>query len=354
MTMEKANLHKFGKTILQIETIASCNMSCCFCPYDVKKDKRSVLPTSVVYRILDEIDPEQEGFEYVTFSQFNEPLLDRRIFDFIRHARGNGIPTLLITNGLLLSKPSIRSHLLHAEPEQIKISLQIIDGEAFRSVRGITAGFEDYLGGIIAFLSDAKGMSSDITLDLGCNFLTAKYRIIKTILGLSKGDPSVPFSIRALRKSTEGFISSLKKRYPDLFADNANVSEFLRVVTPAYVSERGYQIAENIRLKIKPFMYGRRITEFYPAIHPIICNNRMLGVLADGSVVPCCLVYDGTLSLGDAREASLREILERRADFLFGLRDKKSPKPEICRKCLGQPTRRGVTAYKVLAKFGLV
>jgi radical SAM protein with 4Fe4S-binding SPASM domain len=351
--MEKANLHKFGRTILQIETIAACNMSCCFCPYALKEDKRSILPSNVVHLILDEIDPKQDGFEYVTFSQFNEPLLDRRIFDFIRHAKDNGISTLFITNGLLLSNPSIRLKLLQAEPEQIKISIQTLDRKTFCSMRGANAVFDEYIGGIAAFLNDAKGAAPEVTLDVACNFLTTKMWIVKTILGLTKGDPSVPSSVNVLQASIDEFLTALGHLIPNLFVNTADLSKFLRVATPYYVSEQGYKIAENIHIKIKPFMYGRRITEFHPSQHPIICNNRMLGVLADGSVVPCCLIYNSTLSLGNVRDTSLREILEGKASFLLGLRDKASPKPLICRKCLGQPTRRGVIAHKILAGLGL-
>jgi radical SAM protein with 4Fe4S-binding SPASM domain len=353
MTMEKANLLKFGRTILQIETIAACNMSCCFCPYALKEDKRSILPSNIVHHILDEINPKQDGFEYVTFSQFNEPLLDRRIFDFIGHANDNGIPVLFITNGLLLSKASIRLKLLQAIPAQIKISIQTLDRRSFCSARGTTTTFEEYIGGIAAFLNDAKGAAPEVTLDVACNFLTTKMWMVKTILGLTKGDPSVPSSVNELHASIEEFLADLGHLIPNLSVKTADVFKFLRGATPYYISEQGYQIAKNIRLKIKPFMYGRRITEFHLARHPIICNNRMLGVLADGSVVPCCLIYNSTLSLGNVRDKSLREIIEGKASFLLGLRDKASPKPLICRKCLGQPTRRGVIAHKILAGLGL-
>lgn len=339
---------------MQIETIAACNMSCRFCPYPLKEDKRSILPSDVVYSVLDEINPMQDGFEYITFSQFNEPLLDRRIFDFVACANDKSIPVLFITNGLLLSKPSIRLKLLQAAPAQIKISIQTLNQSAFLSLRGTTTSFEEYIGGIAAFLSDVRGASSDVTMDVACNFLATEMRLIRTILGLTKGDPSVPSSIKAMRKSTEAFITEIMRLTSNLFVRGHDLAEFLRFASPDYVSERGLRLAENIRLKIKPFMYGRRIAEFYPASHSISCRNRMLGILADGSVVPCCLIYGSNLALGNVRDKSLHDILEDADLILRGLRGRSSSQPLICRKCLGQPTRRGVIVHKILDGLGLV
>ena len=41
--MNKISLSEFGYNILQIETVAGCNMSCSFCPYPLKEDKLSTL-----------------------------------------------------------------------------------------------------------------------------------------------------------------------------------------------------------------------------------------------------------------------------------------------------------------------
>ena len=79
------DISKFGYTILQIETKGSCNMACQFCPYPLREDNQSVLNDSDIFHLIDQINPNDKSFEYVCFSQFNEPLLDPRIFDFIKY-----------------------------------------------------------------------------------------------------------------------------------------------------------------------------------------------------------------------------------------------------------------------------
>ena len=50
------------------------------CPYPLKSDKDSILDIEQVKQVINQINPEDERFRYITFSQFNEPLLDNRIF----------------------------------------------------------------------------------------------------------------------------------------------------------------------------------------------------------------------------------------------------------------------------------
>ena len=40
------------------------------------------------------------------------------------------------------------------------------------------------------------------------------------------------------------------------------------------------------------------------------CHNQILGILSDGNVLPCCLAYDDSISLGNIKEQKLFDILE--------------------------------------------
>ena len=104
MNNKLINLSEFGFNILQIESYAACNIECSFCPYPLKDDKESKLNTDEIKNVIDQINPNDPKFDYITFSQFNEPLLDSRIFELIEYAQNKGLNVLLITNGLLLNK----------------------------------------------------------------------------------------------------------------------------------------------------------------------------------------------------------------------------------------------------------
>ena len=59
-----------------------------------------------------------------------------------------------------------------------------------------------------------------------------------------------------------------------------------------------------------------------------------IGVLCDGTLVPCCLDHDGDIALGNLFEQDLEEILETpRAKAIYeGFRKRKAME-ELCRKC---------------------
>ena len=102
--MEKIILSNFGFRILQIETKAACNMACSFCPYPLKEDKTSSLEMNEIKKIINQISSGDKEFKYITFSQFNEPLLDSRIFEIIEYTKRLGHKIYFITNGFLLNK----------------------------------------------------------------------------------------------------------------------------------------------------------------------------------------------------------------------------------------------------------
>lgn len=328
---------------MQIETIANCNMFCSFCPYSLKEDKSSKLPSELVFNIVSEINPKSSNFEYLCFSQFNEPLLDNRIFEFIRFAKDKDIPILLITNGLLLSNKDIIQRLIDTSPDYLKISVQTVGEESFNQIRRIKLDYQKYIKGIYNFLSAVRNNKIQVTVDLGCNFLSPKkIKVIKKrILGLSRGDPSVPDTLTRVMVYAENFLSGLMESDRSFSVDIRKSLNTMRDCTPAYLDEKGIYIADNTVLKVKPFTYGHKLKEYYPYLGPFSCQNRILGILANGTVVPCCLLYDGSISLGNIHLASLSDILKNSESLIKNLHDYNNNKSDICRRCMGEPTLHG-------------
>ena len=59
-----------------------------------------------------------------------------------------------------------------------------------------------------------------------------------------------------------------------------------------------------------------------------------LGVLCDGTVVPCCLDHNGDIPLGNLYTQDLEEILNSpRATALYDGFSRKTPSEELCRRC---------------------
>ena len=344
--MEKIKLSEFGFNILQIESTAACNMACSFCPYPLKEDKTSKIDLESIYKILDRIDYTEKDFKYVTFSQFNEPLLDRRIFDILKHCKDKNIPVHFATNGLLLNK----ENNVKKYGTNIKISLQILDANKHKDARGLNLELDRYVQRIIKFCLEVKKEKNlNVTIDLGCNFNDKKLNYyIKKFLGVQIGDPSAPKDLNSsmlmFSKFLDYFSDISDKIYKNSLEELKKPEKYF---TYNYIKQEGYKICDNIVLKLKPFFYGRRISQFYPINDNFNCDSKILGILADGNVVPCCLAYDDTISLGKINEMDLKDILISGEKFLKNLRTNNLEKHDTCKKCFGEPTKRGVIVRNI-------
>lgn len=334
------NIGQYGFSIIQIETKSVCNMRCDFCPYPLRSDIGEVLPERIVHSILDSLEPD-ERFEYVCFSQFNEPLMDGRIYDFILYAKSKGLLVLLVTNGMMFKDENVIQRLVDVAPDIVKISLQIVNEDSFRNVRKVNMPFDEYKQGIYRYLQRAEGSNTRVNVDVACNFLSGMRSLKTLVLGTDRGDPSVYNTVNDLKEDVAGFLKGWQDFSSDYQYVSKDVEGFFNNVTVDYRDQAAYSMGKNIFLKIKHFCYGKKLRDFYSVHNGIGCSTRMLGVLASGAVVPCCMAYDNSISLGNINDQALSVILESKKDFLRELRSGEKM-PVVCRRCAGAPTRRGV------------
>ena len=341
--MKQIKLSDFGFNILQIETYASCNMACSFCPYPLKNDFSSKLSIEEIKNIILQIDNKDSGFKYLTFSQYNEPLLDNRIFDIMKFSNELNFKVLFITNGLLLNKEKNIKGLLECKPD-IKISLQVLDKNKHKDARGLNMDLDNYVITILNFCKRIKNSDLNLTIDLGCKFY------LKKLLGLQTGDPSMPDTLSKTLKFFFEYLILFKDIAEDEYKDKFNkiISQIKnQKFQKNYIDQTGYKISRNITLKIKPFHYGRKINDFYPINDNFSCDSSILGIVADGNVLPCCSAYDDSISMGNIKKKNLYDILTNN-EFLQNLRIKNSKKHITCKKCFGDPTKRGAFVRNIL------
>jgi len=205
------NISNFGFNILQIETKSTCNMQCKFCPYPDRPDKRITLSEEFILNSIDSLEVTDNVFKYICFSSFNEPLLDQRIYDFIKHSKRRKLPVMIITNGLLFNSREIIDKLIDSNPRYIKISVQVSNSALFKLSRGVSFSFQEYKRGVLNFLKAVLYKPPFITIDFACNFLSS-FRNIKTMVcGLERGDPHVYDEVDDLRSDVKSFLNELKK-----------------------------------------------------------------------------------------------------------------------------------------------
>jgi radical SAM protein with 4Fe4S-binding SPASM domain len=244
-----------------------------------------------------------------------------------------------ITNGLLLNKEKNIEKLIELNPV-VKISLQILDTAAHKLKRGINIEFERYSETILSFIQKIAKTKLQVIIDIGSNFNDNKVKyFLKKFFGLSVGDPNLPNTYNDTLDVLKSF----------LINNNVNLREkyILNLINSDYTKQTGIQVSDNVKIKIKNFHYGNRLKDFFPINDNFKCDTSILSVQSTGEVVPCCLTYDASLSLGQIKKSSLEEILNNNS-FLKNLRTKGLKKNIVCKKCYGEPTKRGAFLRNII------
>lgn len=91
-------LRDFDEVLLRLESTNHCNFACTFCPHPTMTREKGFMDEAMVYRLLEEAGA--MGFKMLDLRNFGEPLIDRRLGKFAKHARLNGFKKIYIhTNG---------------------------------------------------------------------------------------------------------------------------------------------------------------------------------------------------------------------------------------------------------------
>ena len=266
------------KAYLEITNI--CNLACAFCPgtrreaHMLTREEFSVLTEKLRGRV-----------QYLYFHLMGEPLLHPLLPDFLQIAGERGFHAMLTTNGTLLRE---RGDLLCESGAVLKVSVSL---QSFEANAGGELGA--YLADCIAFAKKASTAGKRCELRLwNRNGLETLNPVIEAQLADAFPKPWQP--------GREGW----------KLGENLWLARGDRFDWPAMEAEdRGESC----------FCYGLR---------------DQIGVLCDGTVVPCCLDHEGDVPLGNLFTQSLEEILE--SDRARAIREgfsRRRAAEELCRRC---------------------
>lgn len=271
-------MKRFRKVYLEISNI--CNLHCSFCP-GTKRPLKALTEDEFV-QILNKLKPYTD---FLYFHLMGEPLCHPMLHRFLELAGMQGFKVILTTNGTLLSRH--RDMLLNAAGlHKVNISLHSFEANEL----GIS--MDEYLGDCFAFAKAAQGKKI-VTLRLW-NQGGADEKNSEILEHLSKFFPK-PWATepRGIRIGEKVYLEHGDKfDWPDLQAEEGSESVFC---------------------------YGLR---------------DQIGVLCDGTVVPCCLDHEGDIPLGNLFVQDLGEILNSpRAQAIYnGFSNRKACEP-LCRRC---------------------
>ena len=222
--------------------------------------------------------------QFLYFHLMGEPFLHPFLPDFIQSARQKGFVPVLTTNGTLLSKAK---GVIEAHPHKIQISLHSQEGNGKEDP-------EAYLEGVMNFALEAA--SSGIIIVLRLWNQGGAERANDHILDVLAGYCPRPWTSRH-----DGW-----KLTKNLYIEYDRMFE--------------WPDAEREEFEEKEvFCYALR---------------NQVGVLVDGSVVPCCLDHAGDIKLGNLFTQTLDEVLASpRSKALYDGFTKHEASEALCRKC---------------------
>jgi radical SAM protein with 4Fe4S-binding SPASM domain len=223
--------------------------------------------------------------DYLYFHLMGEPLCHPDLEDFLKIAGEFGFRVILTTNGTLLSAKEdmlANASALH----KVNISLHAFEANDYQ------VPFDTYLSRCFQFGQTMGGQKIVV------------YRL---------------WNNGGLDSQNEHILTKLKEFFP---------GEWVR-------ERNGIRIADKTYLE-----HGDRFD--WPDLscdasdQPLFCYGLrdQIGILCDGTVVPCCLDHEGDIALGNLYADELDDILtSQRAQAIYNGFTHKNATEELCRRC---------------------
>lgn len=282
-------MKKFKKIYIEITNV--CNLSCNFCPKTSRK--YGFMEEESFEKIIKKI---KRYTEHVYFHLMGEPLLNKNLKRFLEICEQNKLQVNITTNGTLINE--VKEVLVHSKSlRQINISLHSFEANDHER------DFNEYIGRIIDFIKEANE-KSNIICSLRLWNLDGKY----------KGNNNMNFDIFKLLEEEfaleEDLHQVFKERNSFKLRERIYISMGEKFKWPSLKEE---EIGE------RAFCYGLR---------------DQIGILVDGTVVPCCLDSDGSIALGNIFTENLESIISSdRAQAIYNGFSGRKAVEELCRKC---------------------
>lgn len=269
---------RFRKVYLEISNV--CNLHCRFCP-GTKRTQR-VMCEDEFQTLLEKLRP---WTDYLYFHIMGEPLLHPQLGRFLSLAADMGFRVILTTNGTLLAA---RQQELLSAPALHKLNISLHAFEA----NDLSIAFSQYLDACFSFGTAANGQKLVV------------YRL---------------WNNGGADQRNEQILEAMAQYFPQ----------------PWVRERRGTRLADRVYLE-----YGDKFD--WPDLsapdggESVFCYglHDQLGVLCDGTVVPCCLDHEGDIALGNLFSQELDEILASpRAQAICRGFSSGTASEALCRRC---------------------
>lgn len=273
---------KFKKIYIEITNI--CNMNCSFCPPTNRE--KTFMEEIFFQEIIDKI----KGFtDYIYLHIKGEPFLHPDILNLIDIANKSNLKVNITSNGTILNYDVLNKNNLR----QINFSLHSFEEDDNEKK-------ERYIYDILNFSKKAQENGKIISLrlwNLNNNFFDEKNKL--TI-----------------------------KLIEDFFQIKIELDSFIR--------GKGVKLEDKIYLNFEEvFQWPKLSNEYYNEKGFCYGLKSHLGILVDGTLVPCCLDDEGVINLGNIKEVeSLKDIIQReKSQNIINSFNKRLCNEELCKHC---------------------
>ena len=275
---------RLRKAYLEITNV--CNLRCSFCPGTGRK---TGFLTPENFRLL--AGRLRPCTEYLYLHLMGEPLLHPRLGELLDIAGELGFRVMITTNGTLLPQSG---ELLLNSPAVEKVSISL---HSFEGNEGAESELKGYVDRCLAFAAQAGERGKKCALRLW---------------NLDGADT------QGANGRNGEILARMEAAFPK----------------PWKAGRRGTTLAPNVFLE-----WGEKFE--WPDLNAPEGDTRFcmglrdqVGVLWDGTVVPCCLDHEGDIPLGNLYDQPLEEILNTpRARAIYDGFSQGRAAEELCRRC---------------------
>lgn len=276
---------------VHIEVTNICGLACSFCPPKLQPTKTMSL--SFFEKVLLELQPYTKS---LAFHVMGDPLTLSNLFEYLELASKHGFEVELTTSGYYLAKTPVEV-LFHPAVRQVNISLNSYNKNS------LNLSFKAYMQGVLKACEDKLEKCPKPFINL---------RI---------------WNLDDLLSEAE-FNSMLFKEIEDFFNVKIDLDEIYKQKI------KSFRLASKVLLNFDNYFEWPSLSSSHDSDSSCYALKSHIGILADGTVVPCCLDGEGVINLGNLHDISLKEVLngQRAQNMIEGFAQSKAVE-ELCRKC---------------------
>ncbi|MDA7816612.1 SPASM domain-containing protein [Sulfurimonas sp.] len=276
---------------VHIEVTNICGLACSFCPPKLQPSKTMSLD------FFEKIIVQLQGHtKSLAFHVMGDPLILSNLGEYLALAYKYGFEVELTTSGYYLKNVS-PSSLFHPAVRQLNISLNSYNKNS------LNLSFDDYMESVIS---------------------TCRYKL--------ENNPKPFINLRLWNfdeacSETE-FNTKLFDKLSNAFDVKLNNDELYRT------RPKSIRLDSKVLMNFDSYFEWPSLDSTHSSQGTCYGLKSHIGILVDGTVVPCCLDGDGIINLGNLHTTPLTDVLasKRAIDMLEGFANSKAVE-ELCMKC---------------------